>query len=182
MKVAIKLPVLDNDSFVDENGVVVSETAVNAQKATTYTRKSIYEKEHGTTSTPNTTPGGNTPNNNAPNNNTPGNSANNGQHPSVQEPQTKLLPQTIKYKKPKTYKAKNLKKKAASFYLKASSTSNSDIVYKVTKGNKKYVSVKANGKVTLKKGCKKGTYKIKITALQTKRFASASKTVTIKVK
>lgn len=56
------------------------------------------------------------------------------------------------------------------------------ITYTVNKGNKKYISVSKKGKVTLKKGCKKGTYKIKITAAKTNKYDKAVKIITIKVK
>lgn len=80
----------------------------------------------------------------------------------------------------KTFKAKKLKKKAASFNIGAKASTK--LTYKVTKKNKK-ISFK-NGKVTVKKGTKKGTYKIKvkISAAKTAQYKAASKIVTIKVK
>ncbi len=57
--------------------------------------------------------------------------------------------------------------------------------YKVTKapkGGKKYISISKKGKVTIKKGAKKGTYKIKVYVVKSGCYNAASKTVTIKVK
>lgn len=60
------------------------------------------------------------------------------------------------------------------------------VTYKVTKypkNAKKYIEVNRKGKVTLKKGAKKGTYAIKITAQAVgNEYKKATKTVTIKVK
>ena len=42
------------------------------------------------------------------------------------------------------------------------------LTYAVTKGSSKYISVSKNGIVTLRKGCKKGFYKIRITAQKQK--------------
>jgi len=79
-----------------------------------------------------------------------------------------------------TFKASNLKKKKASVSLKATSLGGS-LTYKVTKGSK-YLTVSKSGKVTLKKGTPKGTYKVKITASKSLYYKQATKTVTIKVK
>lgn len=81
----------------------------------------------------------------------------------------------------KAYKAKALKKKAASFKIKVSGAKGK-VSFKLTKGSKKLVSVSSSGKVTLKKGCKKGTYKVTVTAAAVTGYKAASKVVTIKVK
>lgn len=94
----------------------------------------------------------------------------------------KLIKQEITYKKVKKYKAKNLKRKKVTFSLKAKTSGDGNLSYKVIKGKKKYITVSKKGKVTLKKGCKKGTYKIQITAAKTRTFDGASKIVSIKVK
>ena len=39
-----------------------------------------------------------------------------------------------------------------------------------------------NGKVTVKKGLKKGTYKVKVKAAGNKNYKAATKTVTFKIK
>ena len=93
-----------------------------------------------------------------------------------------LKEQSIKTSKIKTFKAKKLQKKKISFNLKAKTTGNGIIQYKIVKGKAKNISVSKNGKVVLKKGCKKGTYKIKITATGTATFKQASKVISIKVK
>ncbi|MDO5156853.1 MAG: hypothetical protein Q4D51_12905 [Eubacteriales bacterium] len=85
-----------------------------------------------------------------------------------------------KAKKTIVYKASSLKKKQVSFQLKAKAKGK--ITYKVTKGSKKVLVVSKSGKVTLKKGCPKGTYQITITAAATKQYKKAVKKVTIRVK
>ncbi len=83
----------------------------------------------------------------------------------------------------KTIKASALKKSAKSFSIGASAKT--ALSYKITKtpaGATNKISVSKKGKVTLKKGAKKGTYKIKITAKATDTYKSATKTVTVKVK
>ena len=87
-----------------------------------------------------------------------------------------------------SYKAADLKKKAASFTIKASAKTT--VKYKVAsspKGASKYITLsKKSGKstkVTLKKGAPKGTYKIKISAGESFDYSAAkAKTITIKVK
>ena len=80
----------------------------------------------------------------------------------------------------KTYKAKNLKKKAASFKIGAMAMTG--LTYKVTKKASNKISVSKTGKVTLKKGAKKGTYKITVTAAAKGHYKAATKVITIKVK
>lgn len=104
------------------------------------------------------------------------------QEPSIDTTEEKISVQNITYKKCKQYKAKSLKKKKVVISLKAKTTGDGKLTYKVTKGSKKYITVSKSGKVTLKKGCKKGTYKITITASKTKKYKKATKVVTIKVK
>lgn len=90
---------------------------------------------------------------------------------------------TVKTKS-KTFKAADLAKKAASFDIGASAKT--DLSYKVTsKDSKKKVTFK-NGKVTVKKGTKAGTYKIKVkitaAASDSYKKATANATITVKVK
>ena len=80
----------------------------------------------------------------------------------------------------KTYKAKNLKKKAASFKIGAMAMTG--LTYKVTKKASNKISVSKAGKVTLKKGAKKGTYKVTVTAAGNATYKAATKVITIKVK
>lgn len=79
-----------------------------------------------------------------------------------------------------TYKSSALKKKSASFNISAKAKGK--VSYKVTKGSAKNIKVSTKGKVTLKKGCKKGTYKISVTARATSVYQKATKTIVIKVK
>ena len=91
----------------------------------------------------------------------------------------KKAAQTLKVKvASKSLKASKLKKKAVSFSIGASKAQG-----KVTyKSNSKKVKVTSKGKVTVKKGTKKGTYKITVKAAGNANYAAGSKTVTIKVK
>ena len=61
----------------------------------------------------------------------------------------------------KAYKASVLKKKAQTFVLKATKVGTGKVTFKKAAGNAKIV-VAANGKVTVKKGLKKGTYKVTV--------------------
>lgn len=81
----------------------------------------------------------------------------------------------------KNYKVTNLKKKKFTFTIKPS-TNKTSVTYKVTKGASKYISVSKKGVVTMKKGAKKGTYKVSVTAKASANYKSAKKTVTIIVK
>jgi len=56
------------------------------------------------------------------------------------------------------------------------------VTYKKSKGNKK-ITVSSAGKITVKKGLKKGTYKVKIkvTAAGNATYKAATKTVTVKI-
>ncbi len=81
----------------------------------------------------------------------------------------------------KNYKAKNLKVKKAAFKIKPSKNKTS-VSYKFTKGASRYITVSKKGVVTLKKGSKKGSYKVTMTAKASANYKSAKKTVTIIVK
>ncbi len=85
----------------------------------------------------------------------------------------------------KKFKAKALKKKAQSFSLKAKVSSKAKASFKKTGGNKK-ITVSKTGKVTVKKGLKKGKYPIRITvetpATDAFKAGSAKIKVTITVK
>jgi hypothetical protein len=85
---------------------------------------------------------------------------------------------TVKYSKLKK-KNQTLKVEKVLKVTKAKGT----VTYKKTDGNKKITIDKKSGKVTVKKGLKKGTYKVKIkvTAAGTTSYKSAYKTVTVKV-
>ena len=90
----------------------------------------------------------------------------------------------------KTYKAKVLKKKAKSFKVHAEATTGEAVNYKLINAPEKIVINKTTGKITLKKGLKKGTYKIKVKAYIPMKGSDASSTtgnfethaITIKVK
>lgn len=97
-------------------------------------------------------------------------------------------PMTVKAKKLKAVKASKLKKnnikikKTTAFTIKKNK---GKLTFKKISGNKKIIISKA-GTITLKKGLKKGTYKlkVKVTAAGTKKYKSGSRktTVTIIVK
>ena len=78
-----------------------------------------------------------------------------------------------------TVKASVLKKKAVSFKWKTKVQEKAKVSYVSFNKN---IKVTAKGKVTLKKGLKKGDYKIKITTAATNNYKKAVKKVTIKVK
>lgn len=86
--------------------------------------------------------------------------------------------------KAKTIKAKKSAKttfnKAKAFTIKKAKGT---VVFKKVKGSKKITINSKTGRITVKKGLKKATYKlkVKITAKGTKAYKSKSKTVTVKV-
>lgn len=94
--------------------------------------------------------------------------------------------QKIKVTTSKKISVKSVKKKAQIFKLSAKSTSGNKVKYKLTKGNKNIKFSASSGKVTVKKGTKKGTYKIKVkmTVSGNNKYKaySVTKTITIKVK
>lgn len=90
--------------------------------------------------------------------------------------QKKNVKVTNKYK---ATKAKTFKKKAKSYTFKATGVKEKAKVTYTTSSKK--IKVK-NGKITLSKGIKKGTYKVTIKVAKTKNYSAYSKTVTIKVK
>ena len=82
----------------------------------------------------------------------------------------------------KTYKYKNIQKKAANFTIGASAAGS--VSYKVTatpKKGGKYISVNSKGKVTLKKKAPAGTYQITVFATATADKNAASRIVTVNV-
>lgn len=82
-------------------------------------------------------------------------------------------------------KAKDLKKRSRKISLKAKTTSDGKLQYKITKypkRAKKYISVNKKGQVTIKKKAKKGTYVVTITSPETKKYKKISKKVSIRVK
>jgi uncharacterized protein YkwD len=94
---------------------------------------------------------------------------------------------TVKAKKA-TVKFKKLKKKSQTIALKKAMTvskAQGKVTFQKAKGNKK-ITVAKNGKITVKKGLKKGTYKVKIKVMAAGNSAYNAKTktvtVTIKVK
>ena len=94
---------------------------------------------------------------------------------------------TLKVKtKTVTVKYKKLKKKAQTITKKkafAITDAKGNVSFKKVSGDKK-ISINKNGKITVKKGLKKKTYKIKVvvTAAGDDKFESGSKTVTVKIK
>lgn len=76
-------------------------------------------------------------------------------------------------------KASAVKKKAKTFTIKVTKAQGK-VSYKSS--NSKYVKVSGKGKVTVKKGCPKGTYKITVTAKGKGIYNKKSKTLTVRVK
>lgn len=83
---------------------------------------------------------------------------------------------TVKVKKNK----KTVIKKSRAFKTK---NAKGKLTFKKSKGNKK-ITVAKSGKITVKKGLKKGTYKVKIKvkAAGNSEYKAATKTVTVKIK
>ena len=86
-----------------------------------------------------------------------------------------------------TVKYANLKKKNQTVALKnaiAVSKAKGTVTFAKASGNSKITIIKTSGNITVKKGLKKGTYKVKIkvTAAGTKEYKSLSKTVTVTIK
>lgn len=77
-----------------------------------------------------------------------------------------------------------LRKKAQAFTLGASVTSKGKLTYAKTAGSSAFTVNKTNGKITVKKGLKKGTYKIKvkISAKATANYNAGTKTVLVTVR
>lgn len=86
---------------------------------------------------------------------------------------------TAKGKAVKVKKGKKVTvKKAKAYTIK---NAQGAVTFKKSKGNKK-ITVAKNGKITVKKGLKKGTYKVKIKVAATGNNSYKSKTVTVTVK
>lgn len=77
----------------------------------------------------------------------------------------------------KTVKAAAVKKSAQSYSLKVSGAKTA-VTYKSSSKN---VTVSSKGKITVKKGTKKGSYKITVKAAASTKYAAATKTVKVKV-
>lgn len=75
------------------------------------------------------------------------------------------------------------KKKATSVTVKASGQGKKRYSTALTsKKLRKYISVNSKGKVTLKKGAKKGTYKVTVKYYGNRNYKAGTKTILIKVK
>lgn len=75
------------------------------------------------------------------------------------------------------------KKKATTVTVKANGQGKKTYSTSSTPKNlRKYISVSKNGKVTLKKGAKKGTYKVTVKCAGNKNYKSGTKTITIRIK
>ena len=87
---------------------------------------------------------------------------------------------TVRFKK---IKKKN-QKLAVSKVIRYTSKGMGTVTYVKSSGNKKITVNKKTGKVTVKKGLKKGTYKVKvkITASGTSTYKKATKTVTFRIR
>lgn len=90
---------------------------------------------------------------------------------SSQNIKTKVIEKTLKYSA--------LKKSNQSFTIGASAKTS--LTYKATVGSK-YLSVDKKGKVTVKKGTPKGTYRIAVTAKGSSKYLRAVKQIIITVK
>lgn len=86
-------------------------------------------------------------------------------------------------KKTFTYKAKTVKKKKQTFKIGAKVSGNGKLTYKKVSGNKS-ITVSKAGKVTIKKGTKKGTYKfaVQIKAAESAQYKAKTQKVTLRIK
>ena len=84
--------------------------------------------------------------------------------------------------KSKVFQAKKLKAKKQTFTIKASATGGGKITFTLNKKAKKALKVSSKGKVTVKKGAKKGTYKITVKSAATQNYLEGTATFTVKVK
>lgn len=115
------------------------------------------------------------------------NKNNNGESGAISPTKKKLKQkrQKISIKKVKIYSFKKLKKKKVVFKLKAKTSGNGKLTYKITgypQNGKKYINITKKGKVTLKKRIPKGIYKISVMASETSKYYKAKKNIKIKVK
>ena len=115
-----------------------------------------------------------------------------GNYTGSKTPKFKITQATNKISKvtpaSKTLKLSTLKKKAQTVQLKATDKFGAKTTFTVKsitgkKNAKKYISVSSAGKITVKRGTPKGTYKVKVTASAkaTKNYTKASLTKTIKI-
>ena len=87
----------------------------------------------------------------------------------------------------KTLEADKLKKKSQSFNLKATCKFKANTAFamdsKTAASSKRYINVTKAGKVTVKKGTPKGTYKIKVrvTAAKMKNYKATTTTKAVKI-
>ena len=79
----------------------------------------------------------------------------------------------------KSYSYKKLKKRSYSFYIGATAAKSGSV--KSYKSSSKYVTVSKSGKVTVKKGAKKGTYKVAVTVTN-KNYKTVVKYITVRVR
>ena len=101
-------------------------------------------------------------------------------------PKVKSLNKITKVTKSQTVKYSKLKKKKQSFRIKATVLGKAKTSFKkisVTKAAKKFISVTKSGKVTIKRGLKKGKYTLKVlvTAGETTAYKKTSVKKTIKI-
>ena len=95
----------------------------------------------------------------------------------------KANPMTVKTTT-KTVKAKKLKKAKRTVKAITVKKAKGTVTYTKAGGSKKLTVNKKTGKITVKKGTKKGTYKVKVKvkAAGTSKYLAVSRTVTVKIK
>jgi len=165
-------------TFYDKSGAAYTKLPKNMTTSILLTR-TIQDNQNDNNSGSNS---GNNNNNNGGSNTSNNNGGNNINNTTTKQSQS----MTVKATK-KTVKAKKLKKKKQVISPITVKNAQGTVSYKITGGNKK--SKKAlkinakNGKITVKKKTKKGTYKVKVkvTAAGNKSYNAGSKTVTVEV-
>ena len=87
-------------------------------------------------------------------------------------------------KKAYTVKFSKVKSKAQKLAVKFKASGGGKVAYKAAKAAGGKVKIAKNGKVTVAKGTKKGTYtlKVKVTAPETGKYAKTTKTVKLKIR
>lgn len=176
----------DEVASVDEYGIVRANAVGTAQVTARYSTEDIeLETRYAVVVADSAADGGKgesaKPGDNAgedPNAGNAGEDSNAGKTPSAVSKAAnplKVKGKTIKVKANKL-KRKTVKLKASKAFKVAKNVSKTKVSYKKTRGASK-IKVASNGKVTLKKGLKRGTYKVKVKAAQKAGAAYEAKTI-----
>lgn len=148
--------------------------------STKYTSGSPADGITETTETPADTTNTTTNNDTSDNSTTDNSSTNNDTSDNDTSDQSALKAVVFKNTS-KTIKYAKVKKAAVSYSV-IKESDGGKVTYQVTKGKAKYIKVSAKGKVTVKKGAKKGTYVMKIYVTAKGNYKETAKSVKVVVK